>query len=371
MTLVAVMALIHAAVYTTTKNSIEEQLKMGARGVAVSTANTIMGSIDEYKEFLETRDVNSEYYQRMRGYFTDIKENGAIKYIYTERRIDAHTIEFILDAEPMDSPEYSPPGSLNENDEFRESAYATRRTIGFSRLIHYSMWGKLIGAYAPIFDRNGEMLGLIGINIDASNLYNHLNRLQIVMLLIYLLIVGLVLLILMKYSNAILEPVLKDKLTGAYNMRFFENFIQEEIKTASKNRTDLALMMLDLDHFKSVNDTYGHGFGDDVLVSVSKTVMGCLRKQDFFFRYGGEEFVVMIVQTGLKDVLAVAERIRGAVEDNAIFNREKNIPVKTTISIGVSNLDVRNASDAGNLLENADKALYNAKKTRNIVSLFE
>jgi hypothetical protein len=215
MTLVAVMALIHAAVYTTTKNSIEEQLKMGARGVAVSTANTIMGSIDEYKEFLETKDVNSEYYQRMRGYFTDVKENGNIKYIYTERRIDAHTVEFILDAEPVDSPGYSPPGSLNANDEFRESAYSTRHAVGFSRLVNYSMWGKLIGAYAPIFDRNGEMLGLIGINIDASNLYSHLNRLQMMMLLIYLLIIGLVLLVLMKYSNAILEPVLKDKLTGA------------------------------------------------------------------------------------------------------------------------------------------------------------
>jgi diguanylate cyclase (GGDEF)-like protein len=368
--LVPIIGVIHAAVYTTTKKAIEEELEMGARGVAISVANTLMENIGEYKKFLETRDVHSGYYQRMRAYFADIKAGSNIKYIYTEQRLDAETIEFILDAEPMGSPEYSPPGSTNPNDIYRESAYSTALPIGF-KLVDYSVWGQLLGAYAPILDKNGEMLGIIGVNIDGSNLYSHLNRLQVMLLMVYLLIIGSTVFALMKNSNAILAPMLKDKLTGIYNMRFFVNFIQDEIKAAIKNQTDLALMMLDLDHFKNVNDTYGHGFGDTVLTSVAKTIGECLRKTDYFFRYGGEEFLVMIAQTKPEIVLAIAERIRAAVEKNEIFNPEKNIPIRITISIGVSNLHSLDITGTDELLEHADKALYIAKEKRNKVALFK
>jgi diguanylate cyclase (GGDEF)-like protein len=319
---------------------------------------------------METKDVHSKYYQRMQAYFAGVKIDSNIKFIYTERRIDAETSEFILDGEPIGSPDYSAPGSTDPTDSYQESVYATAMPVSF-KLTDNLKWGRLLGAYAPILDRNGAVLGIAGVDIDSSNLYGHLDSLQWMMLITYLLIAGLVFLVLMKYSNTILEPMLKDKLTGAYNMRFFMNFIQDEIKAAAKNQTDMALMMLDLDHFKNINDTYGHGFGDAVLTSVAKTIGGSLRKTDYFFRYGGEEFLVMIVKTKLEMVLAIAERIRAAVEQNELFNREKNIPVKMTISIGISNLGSQDASGANELLEKADQALYAAKETRNTVSLFE
>jgi diguanylate cyclase (GGDEF)-like protein len=368
--LVAAMAAIHTAVYTTMKEAIEEQLQMGALGVAVSVAKILMENVEEYKEFIETKDVHSEYYRQMQAYFANLKANSNVKYFYTERRIDAETSEFILDADPIGSPDYSPPGTADPNDQEMNAVYSTARPIGF-KLVDNPRWGQLLGAYAPIADGNGGLLGIIGVDIDGSNLYKHLDRMQVMMLSTYLLIIGLVLWILLKYSDMILEPMFRDKLTGAYNMRFFVNFIQDEIKAAAKKQTDLALMMLDLDHFKQVNDTYGHGFGDAVLTSVAKTVGDGLRKTDYFFRYGGEEFVVMIPQTNLTTVLSIAERIRAAVEQTEVFNHEKNISVRTTISIGVSNLGSLENIGANELLEKADQALYAAKEKRNTVSLFE
>jgi diguanylate cyclase (GGDEF)-like protein len=364
-----IIVAIHVAVYMTAMIAIEVELEMVARGVAVSIANTLRENAAEYKEFLETKDTDSEYYRRMQAYFANIKANSNIKYIYTERRIDAEKIEFILDAEPVESPDYSPPGAINPNDMFRESAYSTAQPVYFKP--KYSGWGYLLGAYAPIFDANGEMLGLIGVNIDASIIYQHLNRLQTTMLIIYLLLIVLAILALRKYSDTILKPILKDKLTGTYNMRFFEKYIQKTIRDCIKKHSDLALLMIDIDHFKKVNDAYGHGFGDTALRIVAKTIIGCLRKTDYLFRYGGEEFLLMIANTDIKIVADVAERIRANVETKEIINKEMNSSVNVTLSIGISHLQTQYGLDSDSLLEKADKALYHAKIKRNCVSLFD
>jgi two-component system cell cycle response regulator len=215
------------------------------------------------------------------------------------------------------------------------------------------------------------MLGLIGVNIDASIIYQHLNRLQTTMLIIYLLLIVLAMLALRKYSDTILKPVLKDKLTGAYNMRFFDFFIQKTIRDCIKKHSDLAMLMIDIDHFKKVNDACGHSFGDMALRVVAKTIIGCLRKTDYLFRYGGEEFLLMIANTDIKTVADIAERIRTAVETKEIINKEFNSSVNVTISIGISHLQTQYGLDSDSLLEKADKALYQAKTKRNSVSLFD
>ena len=367
MTILAVIiTVIHITVYLTVKNDIEEQFEMSAKGLVVSIADTLMINIEEYKLFIETRNVDSDYYKKMQAYFAKIKANSNIKYIYSERKLDDKTIEFILDSEPIGNPDYSPPGSTGPNDPEREATYSTGKPSSF-KFVEYSKWGRLLGAYAPIFDADGEMLGIVGVNIDASYLYLHINRLNLALLACYVFILGLSFLSLSKYSNMILEPLLKDKLTGAYTKRYFENFLRSEIDHAIKNRKDLALMILDLDHFKTVNDTYGHIFGDEVLSFISGIVKKSLRPSDCFVRYGGEEFVVIISDANIAQVMQVAERIRNAVENSEIYNEEENIQVRTTVSIGVSNLNNR-VIDAKELIDSTDKALYAAKTERNKVS---
>jgi diguanylate cyclase len=126
--------------------------------------------------------------------------------------------------------------------------------------------------------------------------------------------------------------------------------------------------MLDIDFFKKVNDTYGHPFGDIVLAKVSGLIRDCLRRDDFFVRYGGEEFAVLLYGLDSDIAIKLAERIRKAIETFEIFNEEENIIIKVTISIGVENLHKRHLS-AVEFVHRVDKALYKAKETRNTVAM--
>jgi len=212
-------------------------------------------------------------------------------------------------------------------------------------------------------------LGLIGVDVCGNDFRNHLNRLQLILFAVYVGIIGFAVVILMKYAGTVLEPLLKDKLTGAYNKRYAEKLIQDEIAAATRGHNDLALMIIDLDHFKNINDTYGHPFGDKVLTSVSQNIQSVLRHKDYFIRYGGEEFIALFPKVCEKSAMEIAERIRHIVEESPIFNEEKDVPVKVTISIGVATLALSSPSVL-EFIHNADKALYVAKKTRNTVSLY-
>ena len=370
--LAGIIVVIHGTVYVTTRSVIVGEIKLYAQGIAVAIANNVMGDIQGYKSFNETRDVHSGYYQRMQAVFANIKADSNVKFIYTERRIDAETTEYILDAEPIGTPDHSPPGEIEENTPNKESVFSTGRPTVYSG--KYEKWGQLLGAHAPIFDEDGKMLGIVGVDVDVSNIYYCMSRLQKVLFAVYVVIIGITLWMLNKYSDTFLEPLFKDKLTGAYTKRYSETLIQEEIVAAVRSHKNLVLMMLDLDHFKNINDTYGHNFGDKVLSSTSGAIKVSLREKDYFIRYGGEEFIVFISGVTAERALEIAERIRRSVEANEIFNEEKNIVVKMTISIGIANLDLhqnQTAISAQELTDRADKALYVAKENRNCVSVFQ
>ncbi len=155
------------------------------------------------------------------------------------------------------------------------------------------------------------------------------------------------------------ELSIKDGLTGIYNHRHMQIEINREFALAIRNNTDLSVLMLDIDHFKKLNDNYGHSYGDTVLKKLTKIISKAIRESDIFARYGGEEFLVILPTTDLKGGQNLAESIREEIE-NGDFSYKK-INTKVTISIGVStlkNFDIKTASE---LIENADKALYNAK----------
>jgi len=384
--LISIIAVVHIAVYLTVRNMSEDEIMRNAQGLAVAVARYVEKDINAYKSFIssiesvEIKDPktglepgdyqNNEYYRNMQDFFASIKAHSHVKYIYTERLIDDKTIEFILDAEPIGAEDHSPPRSHYDNDQYRAETYSTGKPVRF-KLTAYTKWGKLLGGYAPILDEDRKtILGIAGVNIDGSYLYRYLFMLQMILLAIYLCIIGVALSILTKYSSAILEPMLKDKLTGAYNKRYLDKLLRGEIEAALQGRKDLALLVLDLDHFKRINDTYGHGFGDKVLSAISTTIRNSLRQNDHFIRYGGEEFVVIIPNVSQKHAVEIADRIRTAVERNEIRHEEQNVSVKITISIGVAGLD-RPSISVQEFVENADKALYAAKKTRNCVATFE
>ncbi|MFH1736910.1 MAG: sensor domain-containing diguanylate cyclase, partial [Actinomycetota bacterium] len=161
------------------------------------------------------------------------------------------------------------------------------------------------------------------------------------------------------------EMAIHDGLTGIYNYRYFMKSLEEEIKRAERYGRTVSLMMIDIDLFKHVNDTYGHQRGDDVLKGLTQTLVNSTRETDIVSRYGGEEFCVILPETELDDAVEVAEKLRISVA-KASYAREKGQSMKVTISLGVAAYPVL-ASNQEELLRKADDALYSAKTKRNMV----
>ncbi len=160
----------------------------------------------------------------------------------------------------------------------------------------------------------------------------------------------------LQYRQAI-EFALTDPLTGAGNRQSMSKSLKHEVELANRYQQPLCILMLDIDHFKKFNDQYGHQTGDLVLQSVSSMVKGCIRNSDQLFRYGGEEFLVILNQSELEQALNIAERVRSEISKTPVF-KEGREPV--TVSIGVANYVEGSHED---LIKAADMALYKAKNT--------
>jgi two-component system, cell cycle response regulator len=150
-----------------------------------------------------------------------------------------------------------------------------------------------------------------------------------------------------------------DPMTEAFNKRAFLMEIEKETGFARRHGQPLALIMFDLDHFKRVNDTYGHAAGDLVIRAVAQRVMQSMRKEDIFARYGGEEFALLLRNTGMEGAFIVAERLRRHIEDLEVTHNGRRIPC--TISVGVALIDEQIATP-NDLIEAADERLYQAKR---------
>jgi len=152
-----------------------------------------------------------------------------------------------------------------------------------------------------------------------------------------------------------------DSLTGLFNRRAFEKKIQEEFDRSLRYHSAFSLLILDVDNFKTINDTYGHHGGDAVLVKISETLRDKTRKSDFPSRYGGEEFVLILPETDLDNAVQVASKIHEAIRTHS-FGTSTN-PFKLTVSIGVSSTSTQFYSDWRQMLKDADQALYVAKNS--------
>jgi len=156
------------------------------------------------------------------------------------------------------------------------------------------------------------------------------------------------------------ELSITDGLTGLYNKRYFLEVFDREIERGRRSNSALSLIVMDIDHFKLINDTYGHLQGDSVLKEVASIIKENIRKIDFPARYGGEEFATILPNTNINNAVNIAEKIRKLMESHN-FKAEKE-PLKVTISMGVAKLS-DNVNDKLELIKMADDALYDAKKS--------
>ncbi|MFC2057518.1 diguanylate cyclase [Campylobacterota bacterium] len=171
-------------------------------------------------------------------------------------------------------------------------------------------------------------------------------------------------------EEALEELAIRDGLTGLYNHKFFYTSLEKEIARDDRYHNTVSLLLIDIDHFKNVNDTYGHRAGDTILRALSQRLMTRARNTDYVCRYGGEEIAVILIETNITEAQAIAEELRILIEKEPFLIEDgRYIPI--TVSIGVSAYS-EEAKDASMMVSNADNALYSAKENgRNQVCIFE
>ena len=157
-----------------------------------------------------------------------------------------------------------------------------------------------------------------------------------------------------KLQEELKRLVVTDDLTGIFNRRKLEEIMQFEMERSSRLKKPLSMLMIDIDHFKKVNDVYGHDVGDEVLASLAKLISKGLRKTDYFFRFGGEEFVIFLPDTSIAVAKKIAKRIITEVRNHS-FDRAGRI----TVSIGVA--EYKKTDNKDSFLKRADEKLYEAK----------
>ncbi len=162
------------------------------------------------------------------------------------------------------------------------------------------------------------------------------------------------------YHEEIYRLTIVDGLTDIHNKRYLMDFLDRELARSERHRRPLALLLFDIDHFKTINDEMGHLGGDFTLRELAQRVKGGIRKEELFARYGGEEFVVVLPETPREGAVPIAERIRGLVEAQPFVYEERDY--KLTISIGVATTEGGEGLTPTELLRRADERLYQAKR---------
>jgi diguanylate cyclase (GGDEF)-like protein len=205
---------------------------------------------------------------------------------------------------------------------------AQKKIIGILVLAHHS---------GPAFNRDAQAIlklvqNQVTIVIDNARLYEAARKLAIT-----------------------------DGLTRIYNHRFFQELFEKEYKRSDRYNTIFSLVMLDIDNFKDVNDTYGHLCGDEILKELANLIKSCLRSMDVVARYGGEEFAVLLPETNGPEAVQTAERIRRTVEEYTFMGTsDKGLHI--TVSQGVATYPSPDVHERSDIIGKADRALYDAKE---------
>jgi len=201
-------------------------------------------------------------------------------------------------------------------------------------------------------------LGLLGVFSDRSHVFTPAER-ERFLIVAELMAMGLER---FRMEEQTRQMSVTDGLTGLLNHRQFEILLNNELKSSQRHSFPVGLIIMDLDHFKRVNDTYGHLTGDQVLRETADLLRGQTRESDVVARYGGEEFAMILSHTNLSHSSAMAERVRQALESH-LFCAQEGRNLRVTVSLGVACFPAKGVQGAEDLIAAADTALYDAKRS--------
>lgn len=375
------MATLGYATYQACYNLLEDNL--GKR--AVSTAQIAVNLVELDKEVVNEMlrlDISKSRKHPQALAFKQkmgpLISHNDIEYIYVEVKLPANEVRHFV--EPKEENIFGAPAgtpmqifylltsenesSYTEHDRFdvsdhlREKAYAEKRPIydGFFE----SKWGNLMTGYAPIY-AGDQFIGFLGVDISSDIFIKSMGHIRDIIIASFGILVLLGGVFLYRVAHFLSMPLFKDGLTELFNHKYMKDRLIEEINRSRRYKRSLAILMLDLDFFKRINDEYGHQAGDQVLKKVSDLVRVGLREEDIACRYGGEELLIILPETGLKEAISVAERLRCSIENTSFLIPGITNPVQVTASLGIAELTDEDTPTT--LLEKADQALYLAKSS--------
>ena len=270
-------------------------------------------------------------------------------------------------------------GEINKNTYFQEivskgKIYTKVVEKNTRSLENQIVDADVVETYVPIM-KEGDFLGAFelyyDITIQKKSMNDLISQFNLLIYISAIILINVVVLILIifrdsmkerqKFEHTLLKMANTDELTGLYNRRGFEELLQWEYRKVERYNRKACILLFDLDHFKKINDTYGHKAGDDVLVAVAQKCKSELRKSDILGRYGGEEFIVLLPDTDRVSALRVAEKLRRTIEYTSISTSEGTINL--TISIGVASFGDKHVLSIDRVIKYADDSLYIAKRS--------
>lgn len=418
--LVSVMLALAAGL--SVQRNLRQQLRMRLISIAAAEAVNLNG--DLLAQLKDKQDEKTSAYRTVLRSLRDIRaRHPGLRYVYTMR---AHPNpkhwSFIVDAE------VDPDLIAHLGEEYDVSPFPEMRHGLLMPSADYEpawdKWGCFLSGYAPVKDHSGRTVALLGMDMTAADVIQQERSVLHYMLIVMLASLAISWFLarslshffadpirkLAKAANAVAEGQLSTQveiqgsgelvmLTSAFNSmtaslranrrrlielsntdfltflgnhRHFQERLSQEISRATRHHRPLSLLMFDLDHFRNVNAGYSHQGGDELLCSVAKLIKESLRDSDIPTRYGGEEFAIILPETGKAEAFEVAERIREKIEGHSFEIQASDNPlqVKLTISAGVAEFPTDTAEKEGLVLA-ADTAMFRAKHTsRNRVCVF-
>ena len=339
--------------------TITAETNKQAKAVAFSVSKFIEKDIKEYDKLSSAQNhseslYDSDYYKTMSSLLGNIKDETGAKFIYTEKRLSDEEVAYILDAEEAESDNHSPLGTRDKISEIEKMAFTkTKGTL--SGAVVYEKWGKLFSTFAPIWNIDtGEISGLVGVDFSPIYVEKSARRLRITLIIGLLGAILLTVVVIQILLTFITRNLNTDYMTKLYNRRSYDN----SIKKAIEGGYPFSLMVIDVDDFKVVNDSLGHIVGDNALKEIAGLIKQNTRNEDLCFRYGGDEFAVILPNAKKEEAILIGERIQSRILlDN--LNTKGLSELKISLSVGVAQWNP--GMSPQDLTELADKAMYSSK----------
>ena len=374
---VAVVWSIFAApiyiLYINYENNTITQAGNEAMAIAITISKFIEKDIDSYQKLSSVSNYkkgtyDEKYYNKMQTVFKKINDEIGTEFIYTQKKISDSEIAYILDGKDSKSQLFSPLGSRDTMSGAELNVYnsgtATSTTIANDKTP-----GNFITGIAPIKDKSGKVIGLACVDFSSEYVQNMLLKIKVfiaVILFVFIILLFVIVNELLRKYNKKLDT---DYLTKLFNKRYYDYYLKKLINEVHNTDKIFSLMLLDIDNFKDINDKLGHLTGDKVLKSVADILKSSIRNLDTCFRFGGDEFAVILPETNKKNAALIAERIQKKLLyiDNLYDTEQNNMQMNISLSMGIA--EWSKTMDAEQITRCADQALYISKnKGKNKVS---